>query len=117
MCLPRVYDMHTDMKRRWMDVWRERNVVDLIKNYFGARFVKAAKGSLSCSPRVTMGVIDAPKPVEETFLWQLFHSVFFLIGGFTFIFGTGLHSQIGRIRFCGAEFSTPSAPAVSWAST
>ena len=37
------------------------------------------------------GLIEPPKPIEETFWWQFFHAVFFLIGGFTFIFGTAVY--------------------------
>lgn len=38
-----------------------------------------------------MGLIEQGKPVEETKLWQLFHAVFFLIGGWTFVFGTAAY--------------------------
>ena len=35
-----------------------------------------------------MAIMEAPKAVEETKVWQFFHAFSFLVGGITFIFGT-----------------------------
>ena len=40
---------------------------------------------------VNMAIMEAPKAIEETKLWQAFHALFFLIGGYTFIFGTAAY--------------------------